>query len=73
MQNNEYWIFTFGVGQAHAHKYVKIYGTYEEARKKMFEAYGDRWAFQYSEKQWQEWCERRPAYFPEETELEVIE
>lgn len=49
---SEYWIFTFGSGQEHAGKYVKIRGTHNQARKKMFEKYGKDWGFQYSEKRW---------------------
>lgn len=49
-----YWYFTFGCGQKHAGHYVKIRGTYGEARKKMFERFGDEWAFQYSEQEWNE-------------------
>lgn len=69
----QYWIFTFGCGQEHEGKYVKIWGTFGEAREKMFEKYGDKWAFQYTEKEWGKWLERKPWYIPGETELEVIE
>jgi len=48
--NKEYWYFTF-VGKQNIlrNKYVKISGTYSEARKKMCENFGDLWGFQYSE------------------------
>lgn len=46
------WYFTFGFGQEHENCFTVIEGTYEEARDKMFKIYGDKWAFQYSEKQW---------------------
>ena len=46
------WYFTFGCGQENAGKYVKIKGTYESARQKMFDRFGDKWAFQYSENEW---------------------
>lgn len=68
-----YWIFTFGGGQPHAGKYVKIRGTHNQARKKMFEKYGDRWGFQYSEKEWKEMEEDPNRHWTMETELEVIE
>lgn len=48
----QWWIFTFGVGQPNGGHYVKFYGTYSEARDKMFEKYGTRWGFQYSEEDW---------------------
>ena len=44
----DYWYFTFGCGQEHAHTYVKIFGTFGEARTVMFDKYGPRWSFQYS-------------------------
>lgn len=43
------WVFTFGSGHEHEGHYVKIKGTFEEARAKMFERYGTAWAFQYSD------------------------
>lgn len=48
-QNN---YFTFGSGQLHEGRYVKIYGTPSKAREKMFEMYGAKWSMQYNEKQW---------------------
>ena len=39
------WIFTFGVGQERAGHYVKIHGTYRNARDEMFRRYGREWAF----------------------------
>ena len=30
-------------------KWIKIEGTYSEAQEKMFENFGKKWAFQYSE------------------------
>lgn len=72
MSDEQYWIFTFGSGQLYAGYYVKIRGTFDEARAKMFEKYGDEWCFQYSEKKWEEWERTRPPYVPIEKELEVI-
>lgn len=72
-KDKEYWIFTFGEGHAHPGYYVKIYGTYGEARVKMINKYGTKWAFQHSAKEWEEWEKERPWYMPIEKELEVIE
>lgn len=65
----EWWIFTFGCGQEHAGCYVKIKGSYEEARKKMFNKYGAKWAFQYSLSDWI----KTPIWVRESIQLEVIE
>lgn len=69
----EWWIFTFGCGQKHAGHYVKISGTFAEARKKMFEKYGDEWCFQYSEEEWEKMKNDKNRWWSMETELEVIE
>ena len=67
-----WYIFTFGCGQEHAGKYVKIWGTYEEARQKMIDRYGDKWAFQYSEENWEKMKADIHRMYIMETELEVI-
>lgn len=67
----EYWIFTFGKNQPHAGQAVKIAGSYGEARKKMCEKYGIKWAFQYSEKEWKEFQEQ--LFWKTEEIMEVIE
>lgn len=51
--DREKWFFTFGSGQNYAGHFVKIEGTYAEARSEMFRRYGSDWAFQYSESDWQ--------------------
>ena len=51
--------------------YVKIYGTFGSTRKEMFKRYGEEWAFQYDEKEWQDWEHKRPMYIME-TLLEKI-
>jgi hypothetical protein len=56
--NETLWYFTFGCGQIHAGYYVRFFGTFAEARRKMFERYGDRWAFQYSQQDWLAWEEK---------------
>ena len=71
--DKEYWIFTFGDGHMYYGYYVKIYGSYAEARRKMAAKYGTKWAFQYSKEQWDEWLDTKPWYFKNEEELEVIE
>lgn len=72
----QYWIFTFGQGEeygANRGKAVKIAGTYKEAREIMFEKYGNKWCGQYSEKEWNEWAEKKPWYVPLEEIVRVIE
>ena len=71
MEEKQWWTFTFGYGQKHEGMYVKIYGTFDSTRKIMFERYGDEWAFQYTEKEWQVRERRRPMYVVE-TLLEKI-
>lgn len=64
------WVFTFGSGQKNAGHFVRISGTADEAREEMFARYGKEWAFQYSEDEWSDWCERAKTYgVPIETEL----
>ena len=41
------WYFTFGVGHEQSGCYVKIHGTWAEARDEMFKRYGARWSMQY--------------------------
>lgn len=68
------WYFTF-LGSDPVHKnHVQpiIARSYMDARYAMFEKYGSYWAFQYSEDEWNKWCEERPVYFPVEQELEII-
>lgn len=69
----QWWIFTFGYGQEHAGYYVKVYGTFGGARDKMFEKYGDKWAFQYSAVEWDELSKDKNPMWCMEKELEVIE
>lgn len=71
--NEEWWVFTFGVGQLFEGYYVRIWGTYESARKKMVDKYGLNWAFQYNLTDWSS-MERNPnRYWPMEKLLEVIQ
>jgi hypothetical protein len=48
------WLFSFGYGHVHpitgeslAGCYVRIRGTVDSSRDRMFAAFGPRWAFQY--------------------------
>lgn len=68
-----WWIFTFGQGQKYTGYYVKIWGTYESARNKMFQKYGNEWAFQYSLEEWDKWKNNTSKYWEMEEQLEVIE
>ena len=43
----KWWAFTFGCGQKHSNHYVKIFGTYSNAREEMFKRYGEEWCWQY--------------------------
>lgn len=70
---SEYWIFTFGCGQKHAGKYVKIRGTFDSARRKMFDKYGYDWSIQYSEEEWEKIKSNPDRRWPMEEELEVID
>lgn len=47
------WAFTFGVGHGLRNYYVVIEGTYEEARKRMFELFGKHWCGQYPLEKWE--------------------
>jgi hypothetical protein len=51
-EEEQNWYFTFGFGQRHNGKFVKIFGTCDSTRKKMFEQFGDKWSFQYPPKRW---------------------
>lgn len=52
------WFFTFGFNSSFRNCYVRVVGTYSEARAKMFETYGKRWAFQYSAMQFMSQIQR---------------
>lgn len=72
MEEKQWYIFTFGYGRQYQNQYVKIYGTYNSARQKMFDKYGSAWSFQYTEEEWNKWENTRPPYLPIETMLEEI-
>jgi hypothetical protein len=43
------WYFSFGHGQEHFNKYVKIHGTRMTSREEMFRRFGREWSMQYDE------------------------
>ena len=73
VEERQKWRFTFGCGQAHYGYCQPIIGTFNSARKKMFELYGAEWAFQYSEEEWQKIIDNPNRYWAIEEDLEVIE
>lgn len=46
------WFFTFGTGHPLKARYVQITGGYASARELMSWVFGARWAFQYSQMEW---------------------
>jgi len=65
----EYWYFTFPQHQEKLkNKYVKIAGSHQETRNKMFKKYGNNWAFQYRADDFKDQIEEFNL-----TELECIE
>lgn len=70
MDNEQYWIFSFGSGQQYEGYYVKIFGTFRSAREEMFRRFGKHWSMQYTEQEWESWCkEARQCGIPIEKEL----
>lgn len=54
-QGYEKFIFTFGMSHELTHHYLTIWSyDYETARRIMFQHHGRNWAFQYTEKEWEE-------------------
>jgi hypothetical protein len=42
------WVFTFGCGHPIFRGcYIKVFGTYQDARSSVVETFGTNWAFQY--------------------------
>ena len=51
---NKYY-FTFGEGQSNHGKYVVIEATSSDiARKRIFDKFGSKWSFEYTEDEWYE-------------------
>jgi len=51
-EKQQNWYFSFGCGQPNHGRYVEFFGTREETREKMFNAFGQKWSMQYSEEDW---------------------
>lgn len=66
------WRFTFGQGQKYAGFCQPIYGTYMTSRRKMFEMYGDKWAFQYSQVEWEAFEKDPRRGYELEKDLELV-
>ncbi|MFI7072092.1 hypothetical protein [Micromonospora sediminicola] len=62
------WLFTFGSGQQHDGRFVRITGTYDTARTRMLEVFGNRWCAQYDWRRFDE--EGLPARLTELPESE---
>lgn len=56
------WYFTFGGGHPHPYGYVKIQGTFSEARAEMVRRHGVKWAFQYDDKGFEGQVEKYGLY-----------
>ena len=55
MEQEKDWYFTFGTEHRPFHKnYVKIHGTVESTRLRMFDLFDNRWCMQYDEKKGRE-------------------
>lgn len=71
------YYFTFGCGQDKSGFVQPILSSsWEQARAKMIELNGKQWAFQYTEKQWNDWKNRvinEGIPVPLEKELPTIE
>ena len=65
----QWWVFTFGVGQPNGGHYVKFFGTYGSAREKMVNHFGRRWAFQYSLAEWERLVNDPKRNWNPETEI----
>ena len=72
-EKGEWWIITFGDGQEHEGKCVKIKGSYGEARAKMVDKYGIRFAFQYSEAEWEKKWNDPDRLFQMEDIIDIID
>ena len=63
------WIFTFGCGHKFAGKCVRLSGTYEDTRNKMFEMFGSDWGFQYPASKWEQMETDEKRWYPMEKEV----
>ena len=65
------FIFTFCNNSPNGGHYVKIKGTFNSARQRMFDLFGSNWAFQYLEEEWEELI--LSSVYPIETEISIEE
>ena len=54
----EEWFFTFGVGHVLHDRFIRLRGTYIDARCKMIDSFGTKWAFQYSAEEFKDQPEK---------------
>lgn len=67
------WYFTFRSSQENAGYCQPIQAnSCGEARQKMFDVYGEKWAFQYSEEKWNELKNDKCRWWDMEIELPII-
>ncbi len=65
----QWWVFTFGVGQPNGGHYVKFFGTHESARAQMVEHFGRVWSFQYTAEEWDRMVADPKRKWKPETEI----
>lgn len=66
------YIFTFGLGGPNAHVYQPVSASgWEEARKAMLDKHGTKWAFQYTEEEFEDG--RGRGYFSNLEPLETLQ
>lgn len=71
-EKEQMWRFTFGCGQKHEGYCQPIIGTFNSARRKMFEVHGTKWGFQYSEEEWKNMQNDPDRHWELEKDMEVI-
>jgi len=72
MDNKQMYYFTFNLEHPLSRGYQPILASsYGAARRKMFDVYGDRWCFQYTQEAWEaQGCKR---WYPESQALDILE
>jgi len=66
------FIFTFGEGQEYMGHFVVVWANNDTiARADMISAYGNKWAFQYTEDEWKAWEHGKAAALGLEVETEI--
>lgn len=68
------WYFTFCSDDPNYGGYCQPIraSSWGAARKKMFEMYGSKWAFQYSEEEWLKNKNDPSRWYPMERELDLV-